>query len=53
MGRSEGFTKPVPSVVVGCAVSMLGVAMALKSVRVGTACAVWVGTRPLSRSCTR
>ncbi|ERS23269.1 MAG: multidrug efflux SMR transporter [Cutibacterium avidum] len=45
MGRSEGFTKFFPSiiVVVGCAVSMFGLAMAMKSIPVGTAYAVWVG----------
>ena len=45
MGRSEGFTKLVPSiiVVVGCAASMFGLAMAMKSLPVGTAYAVWVG----------
>lgn len=45
MGRSEGFTKLVTSiiVVVGCAASMFGLAMAMKSLPVGTAYAVWVG----------
>lgn len=45
MGRSGGFTKLVPSiiVVVGCAASMFGLAMAMKSLPVGTAYAVWVG----------
>ncbi|WP_110181017.1 DMT family transporter [Nocardioides solisilvae] len=45
LGRSEGFTRPVPSVVFGVSVvlSMLGLAWAMRDLPVGTAYAVWVG----------
>ena len=45
LGRSEGFTKPVPSVVFGVAIvaSMGGLAYAMRELPVGTAYAVWVG----------
>src|SRR5690349_23477900 len=45
MGKSEGFTKLVPSVVFGVAIvaSMAGLALAMRELPVGTAYAVWVG----------
>lgn len=45
LGRSEGFSKPVPSVVFGVALvaSMGGLAYAMRDLPVGTAYAVWVG----------
>lgn len=45
LGRSEGFTKLVPSLVfvVGLLVSMGGLAFAMKELPTGTAYAVWVG----------
>ena len=45
LGRSEGFTRPVPSIVFGVALvlSMLGLAFAMRELPVGTAYAVWVG----------
>lgn len=45
LGKSEGFTKPVPSIVfvVGLVLSMGGLAWALRELPVGTAYAVWVG----------
>jgi quaternary ammonium compound-resistance protein SugE len=45
LGRSEGFTRPVPSLVFGVALvlSMLGLAFAMRDLPVGTAYAVWVG----------
>ena len=45
LGRSEGFTRVVPSVVfvAGVALSMAGLAYSLRSLPVGTAYAVWVG----------
>ncbi|MBE7325477.1 multidrug efflux SMR transporter [Nocardioides sp. Y6] len=45
LGRSEGFTRLVPSVVFGVAVtiSMVGLAYAMRTLPVGTAYAVWVG----------
>ena len=45
LGRSEGFTRPVPSLVflVGIVLSMGGLAHAMRSLPVGTAYAVWVG----------
>jgi len=45
LGRSEGFSRPVPSVVfgVGLVLSMLGLAFAMRSIPIGTAYAVWVG----------
>ena len=45
LGRSEGFTRVVPSVVFGVALvaSMAGLATAMRSLPVGTSYAVWVG----------
>ena len=45
LGKSEGFTKLGPSVVFGVAVvlSMIGLAVAMRSLPTGTAYAVWVG----------
>ncbi len=45
LGKSEGFTKPVPSIVfgVGLVLSMIGLAVAMREIPTGTAYAVWVG----------
>ena len=45
LGRSEGFTRLVPSVVflIGIVLSMAGLAYALRTLPVGTGYAVWVG----------
>lgn len=45
LGRSEGFTRLVPSVVFGVslAASMAGLAYAMRELPVGTSYAVWVG----------
>lgn len=45
LGKSEGFTKLWPSIVfvVGCVLSMLGLAVAMREIPTGTAYAVWVG----------
>ena len=45
LGRSEGFSRLVPSVVFGAALvlSMIGLAYAMRELPVGTAYAVWVG----------
>lgn len=45
LGRSEGFSRPVPSVVfvVALLASMGGLAFAMRELPVGTAYAVWVG----------
>ncbi|MDN7122686.1 QacE family quaternary ammonium compound efflux SMR transporter [Nocardioides sp. ChNu-153] len=45
LGRSEGFTRLVPTVVFGGALvaSMAGLALAMRDLPVGTAYAVWVG----------
>lgn len=45
LSRSEGFSRLGPSVVflVACALSMAGLAYALRELPVGTAYAVWVG----------
>ncbi len=45
LGRSEGFTRLVPSAVFGitCAASMAGLAIAMRSLPIGTSYAVWVG----------
>ena len=45
LSRSEGFSRLGPSVVfvVACALSMAGLAYALRELAVGTAYAVWVG----------
>jgi len=46
LGRSEGLTRPVPTVVfaVACLASMAGLAYAMRDLPTGTAYAVWVGT---------
>ncbi|MCG8920017.1 SMR family transporter [Actinokineospora sp. PR83] len=45
LGKSEGFTRLVPSLVFGVAIvaSMAGLAFAMRELPVGTAYAVWVG----------
>ena len=45
LGRTEGFTRPVPSVVfvVALAASMAGLGYAMRTLPVGTSYAVWVG----------
>jgi len=45
LGKSEGFTKLVPSIVFGVALaaSMGGLAFAMRGIPIGTAYAVWVG----------
>lgn len=45
LDRSQGFTRPVPSVVfvVALLASMLGLGYAMRELPVGTAYAVWVG----------
>ena len=45
LGKSEGFSKLAPSIVFGVAVvlSMVGLAIAMRSLPTGTAYAVWVG----------
>lgn len=45
LSRAEGFSRPVPSVVflVGLALSMVGLGVAMRQIPVGTAYAVWVG----------
>jgi quaternary ammonium compound-resistance protein SugE len=45
LGRSEGFTRPAPTVLFGVALvaSMAGLAYAMRGLPVGTAYAVWVG----------
>ena len=45
LGRSEGFSRPVPSAVfvVGLLLSMGGLAYAMRTLPVGTSYAVWVG----------
>ena len=45
LGRSEGFTRVVPTVVfaVALAGSMAGLAWAMRTLPIGTAYAVWVG----------
>ncbi|WP_103500972.1 MULTISPECIES: multidrug efflux SMR transporter [unclassified Streptomyces] len=45
LGKSEGFTRLVPSIVFGVALvlSMGGLALALRTLPVGTAYAIWVG----------
>lgn len=45
LGRSEGFSRPVPSIVflVALFASMGGLAYAMRDLPVGTAYAVWVG----------
>lgn len=45
LGRTAGFTRPVPSVifVVALTLSMLGLGYALRTIPIGTGYAVWVG----------
>jgi quaternary ammonium compound-resistance protein SugE len=45
LGKSEGFTRPVPTVtfLVSLAWSMVGLAYAMRQLPVGTSYAVWVG----------
>ncbi|QIX26671.1 QacE family quaternary ammonium compound efflux SMR transporter [Nocardioides sp. JQ2195] len=45
LGRSEGFTRPLPTVVflVALVLSMGGLAWAMRELPVGTSYAVWVG----------
>lgn len=45
LGRSEGLSRPVPATVfvVGLALSMVGLAIAMRDLPTGTAYAVWVG----------
>jgi len=45
LGRSEGFSKPAPTLVFAVAImaSMAGLAYAMRTLPVGTAYAVWVG----------
>ncbi|WP_307433052.1 DMT family transporter [Pseudarthrobacter defluvii] len=45
LGLSEGFGKPLPTVVfaVTATLSMLGLGMAIRSIPLGTAYAIWVG----------
>lgn len=45
LGKSEGFSQPVPTVVflVAMVLSMLGLSYAVRTLPVGTAYAVWVG----------
>ncbi|WP_152363292.1 DMT family transporter [Microlunatus speluncae] len=45
LGKSEGFSKPIPSItfVVGLVLSMIGLAFAMRELPTGTAYAVWVG----------
>ena len=45
LAKSEGFTRPVPTVtfLVALALSMAGLAYAMRSLPVGTSYAVWVG----------
>ncbi|MFW6600378.1 DMT family transporter [Propionibacteriaceae bacterium Y2011] len=45
LGMSDGFARPVPTIVflVAGAISMIGLARALKEIPIGTAYAVWTG----------
>lgn len=45
LGKAEGFTKLGPSIVfvIALAISMIGLAYAMRSLPIGTAYAVWVG----------
>ncbi|NYI77836.1 DMT family transporter [Nocardioides panzhihuensis] len=45
LGRTEGFSRLVPSVVFGVALvgSLAGLALAMRTLPIGTAYAVWVG----------
>lgn len=46
LSESQGFTKLIPSIVfvVASIISMIGLGMAMKTITVGTAYAVWTGT---------
>lgn len=46
LGMSDGFSRPVPTVVfaVGVTLSMLGLGWAMREIPIGTAYAVWTGT---------
>jgi quaternary ammonium compound-resistance protein SugE len=43
--QTDGFTKPIPSILVGLAIaaSMILLALAVREIPIGTAYAVWVG----------
>ncbi|MDI3195461.1 multidrug efflux SMR transporter [Pseudarthrobacter sp. AL07] len=45
LGQSEGFTRPLPTMVfaVTATLSMIGLGLAIRSIPLGTAYAVWVG----------
>jgi quaternary ammonium compound-resistance protein SugE len=45
LGRSQGFSRPVPSVIFAVALvaSMVGLGYSLRSIPIGTGYAVWVG----------
>lgn len=45
LGRSDGFTRPTPTIVfgLGLILSMAGLAYAMRTLPVGTSYAVWVG----------
>jgi len=45
LGKSEGLSKPVPSIVfvIGLLISMSGLAYAMKDLPTGTSYAIWVG----------
>ncbi|MFC9771053.1 MULTISPECIES: DMT family transporter [unclassified Pseudarthrobacter] len=45
LGLSDGFSKPLPTVIflVTATLSMLGLGMAIRSIPLGTAYAIWVG----------
>lgn len=45
LDRSEGFSKPIPSIIflVALTLSMVGLAIAMRHIPLGTAYAVWVG----------
>lgn len=45
LGKSDGFSRPVPTAVFGVAIvlSMGGLAYAMRTLPIGTAYAVWVG----------
>jgi quaternary ammonium compound-resistance protein SugE len=45
LGLSDGFSKPLPTVVfaVSVTLSMLGLGMAIRTIPLGTAYAIWVG----------
>lgn len=46
LSESEGFTKLIPSIVfvIASIISMIGLGLAMKTIPVGTAYAVWTGT---------